>query len=127
MLTLRRGQQKAFEPLVEDALVEGIFVFLRQCPDPEVHRLDDAHLRAAIRAGVAQGRAFGLTWQSSLGAFVGLSLVVGPRFHEHPAVRAVLSDESIPQDERIRLLGERLSDEEWEAAAECASERGHAP
>ncbi|MDI1430657.1 hypothetical protein [Polyangium sorediatum] len=117
MLTLRRGQQKAFEPLVEDALVERIFVFLRQRPEPEVHRLDDAHLRAAIRAGVAQGRSFGLTWQSSLGAFVGLSIVVGPRFHEHPAVRAILTDEAIPPDERIAALRDRLTEEEWREAS----------
>ncbi|MDI3284688.1 hypothetical protein [Polyangium sp. 15x6] len=117
MLTLRRGQRKAFEPLVEDALVERIFVFLRQRPEPEIHRLDDAHLRAAIRAGVAQGRAFGLTWQSSLGAFVGLSIVVGPRFHEHPAVRAILTDETIPPDERIAALRDRLTEEEWREAS----------
>lgn len=117
MLTLRRGQRKVFEPLVEDALVERIFVFLRQRPEPEIHRLDDAHLRAAIRAGVAQGRAFGLTWQSSLGAFVGLSIVVGPRFHEHPAVRAILTDETIPPDERIAALRDRLTEEEWREAS----------
>ncbi|MDI1448043.1 hypothetical protein [Polyangium sp. 6x1] len=126
MLTLRRGQRKAFEPLVEDALVERIFAFLRAHPAAEIRALDDTALRAAVRSGISRGRSFGLTWTSTLAAFVGLSLVVGPAFHEHPAVRAVLEDEATPPDERIALLEERIPDEAWQEAAQ-ASAKGDAP
>jgi hypothetical protein len=116
MLTLRRGQREVFEPLVEEALEQRIFAFLRAYPAPELLATDDERLREVARSGIAEARKFGLTSPAALGTFAGLLITVGPRFFEYPAAREVLTDETIPPNERMRELAARLSDEDWEEA-----------
>jgi hypothetical protein len=65
---------------------------------------DEARLRGMVREGLARGRAYGLTWESSLGIFVILSVTVGPDFDQKPRVRQILLDESRPPNERVKRL-----------------------
>lgn len=113
MLSLRRGQTNVFEPLVEEALVARIAWFLRIEAANEIQSLDDETLFETIRAGVKRGRELGLTWTSTLGAFVGCLIAVGPKFHEHPAVKAVMAETTLSADERFESLATRLSNEQW--------------
>jgi hypothetical protein len=117
MLSLKRGQSDVFEPLVQEALVARIAWFLRIEATNEIEPLDDEALFDFIRHGVTQGRALGLTWTSSLSAFVGCLLVVGPKFHEHPAVQAIMTETALTPDERFESLATRLSEESWNEAA----------
>jgi hypothetical protein len=116
MLTLRRTQKNAFATRIEEALVIRIFDTLRAWPAPEMRALDDDALRALVREGVEEGRALGITWQSSLAAFAGLRILVGPKFHEHPRVRAALAGNEQPIDARVLALGERLTKDDWREA-----------
>lgn len=126
MLVLRRGQTHVFKPLVEEALVARIAWFLRLEAPAEIQKLDNEALYETIRVGVQKGRALGLTWTSTLGGFVGCLLTVGPKFYEHPAVQAIMSEPKLSPDERFESLAARLSGEQWLEAAEIHSkEDGH--
>ena len=69
-----------------------------------------------VRCGVGQARSYGMTWESSLAAFVVLMFEVAPNFEEHPLIRRVLQLPSVPPDSRIEELWKRTLDVHWQAA-----------
>jgi len=81
-----------------------------------VAEIPEEVLRKMIKSGLARARGYGMEHESSLAVFVSLMFAVAPNFDEHPLIRRVLLDEREPPDSRIELLGEHVTDENWEAA-----------
>jgi transcription elongation factor Elf1 len=75
-------------------------------------------LQEMVVVGVTRARSYGMEWESTLCSFVVLMFVAAPNFDEHPLIRRVLKDESVPPDSRVNMLWRRVSDETWEAAEE---------
>lgn len=115
-LIIRKEQMEAFEPQAEAAFVDRVVMHLREEHAEAVGRLPDDVLQEMINNGLARGRKYGLSWESSLTAFVALMFEIAPNFDEHPRIQQVLRDESVPPDSRIDMLLERISDQDWEEA-----------
>lgn len=74
---------------------------------------DRDRLRDKVRQGIARGRAFGLTWESTLAIFVTLSFVAAPNFCDHPAVYRSLTDTGVIPDLRIDLVTLTTTPQVW--------------
>jgi hypothetical protein len=131
MLKVRHSQLKAFQPSAEAAFEHRVADYLREnhadgavklpadsgeVKEVEVKSLDDETLLKMIRTGIARARSYGMTWESSLTAFVVIMFVIAPNFDEHPLMTHILKDGSIEPDERIDRLWEHTTDSNWEAA-----------
>jgi hypothetical protein len=84
--------------------------------DLPLKELPDETLCELVRRGVARARGYGMTWESSLAAFVVQTFVMGPNFDDHPIVSRFLRDENIPPDSRLDELWKQTTDEQWDAA-----------
>lgn len=71
-----------------------------------------------VSGGIARARSYGMEWESTLCSFLVLMFVAAPNFDEHPLIRRVLKDESVPPDSRIKMLWRHISDETWEAVGQ---------
>jgi hypothetical protein len=124
MLRMRSEQMEVFRPVADAAFERRLVQHLRQAhPTIAVRllgettplaQLADPRLHELVRNGIARGRAYGLTWQSSLAGFVVLTFVAAPNFDAHPLVRRVLQDERMPADLRIDQLWRRTTRKTWE-------------
>lgn len=136
-LIIRQNQIDTFDSSAERAFRARIAAYLRQRHSGSVIRFDGRHasvreldertLRDLIGVGLTRARAHGLTWQSSLNAFVTLMVTVSPNFDQHPEVRAVLAAAHCPPDFRMQELRERVSQQDWEAAAAAYDSKAWVP
>jgi hypothetical protein len=78
-----------------------------------VKELPLEELKGLVRNGIGRARAYGLTWESSVGGFVAVAFVVAPNFDAHPLIRRVLKDERVPADLRIDQLWRRTTKKTW--------------
>jgi len=129
VLTIRPEQFAAFDAVAEAAFVARLVrhlrdeeadeeVLLPSGPEP-VGGLPDATLEEMVRGGIARAESYGLTWESSVTAFVVLMFKAAPNFDAHPLVRRVLCDRALAPDERIDALWERITEETWDAVEEA--------
>lgn len=113
--------------MAETAFERRVALYLREhhaaevvtLPEGEraVEDLDDETLLRMARSGIARARAYGMSWESSITAFVVIMFVVAPNFDDHPLIRRTLEDEEVEPDLRVEQLWELTTEENWEAAA----------
>lgn len=125
MLIIRPEQFAAFKAVAETAFVTRLAERVREkhadvvieLPNGSsaVKQLPDDVLQAMVEQGIARARGYGMSWESTLTAFVAIMFVAAPNFDEHPLIQRVLKDESAPPDSRIDQLWDRTSDQNWEA------------
>src|SRR5690349_11966412 len=118
MFKLRQAHFDAFQPITDKLLVERIVQHLHENHVEAIGRLPDDILREMVGNGVTRARSHVLTWESSLTHFVALMFEIAPHLDQHPAIRRVLREASVPPDERMDLLDKGISEEEWEEAQE---------
>lgn len=127
MIRIRPEQLKIFEPVAEAGMVRRLVEHLRAEHADYVEGLPDDILSEMTRNGVARARRYGLTLESSIGAFVALMFEVAPNFDEHPLIRHALTDASVPPDERIDELPKRVPQAHWEEAGRRYDEKAWFP
>ena len=66
-----------------------------------------------IDTSLQTARGYGLSTPEDLATFVMLQFEVGPEFHRHPVVKAVLEDVGIPPDRKVEAMLERVPDAVW--------------
>src|SRR5229473_2749666 len=121
MLRIRPEQLKVFQPVTEAAFEERVIEYLREeHPDAVVPissgaptllaDLPDETLLEMVQVALRRARNYGMTWESTLTAFVVLTFVVAPRFDECPPIHQVLTDSTIDPDARIDALWERTTE-----------------
>lgn len=88
-----------------------------------VEGLSDEALIRRVHAGVRRAQAYGITWDSTLAAFLVLMFRAAPDFDEHPTVQAVLRFEDLEPDLRIDALMAVTDDEHWEQIAARRDDR----
>src|SRR5262249_38329429 len=128
MVRMRAEQMEVFRSLAESAFENRVVAHLRLAHADILVRFPQAAapvkdvpvetLQALVRRGIARGRAYGLTWQSSLGGFVVLAFVAAPNFDAHPLVRRVLRDDHVPADLRLGQLWKRTTKKTWETISQ---------
>lgn len=72
--------------------------------------------------GLDTARSYGLQAPAQLATFVLLMFELGPEFHRAPVIQRVLTDATIPPDERLAAVLERTPPEAF-AAIEAAMDR----
>lgn len=77
--------------------------------------LGDEPLRQMVTRGIARARTHGLTWESALVRFLELMFSLAPNFDELPAIRSKMRDESLPPEERLNVVIDKTTYEEWQA------------
>ena len=115
-MQIRKNQMAAFEHQYAEAFVDRLTLLVKQQNTGIPPGVDDADLRAMVAHGVERARGHGLTWESSIGRFVGLMFAIAPNFDQHVPVSAVLADDTLPPDERVPELFRLLTPEQWTGA-----------
>jgi hypothetical protein len=126
MLTIRQEQLDEFEGVAEAAFERRVAAYVRGQHGDEVvtlasgagelKGLDEETLLRLVRGGIARARSYGMTWESSVTAFVVLMFTVAPNFDSHPLVRRALRGGGVEPDLRIEEMWDKVSAENWEAA-----------
>lgn len=116
MLTIGKQQLEALKGSVQRAYARDVARYIRAEHPDAVQAISDEELLRRVSLGIARAESHGLTWDSSITAFVAMMFEVAPTFDEQPAISRVLKDESIPADRRIEALWERTTDEDWDEA-----------
>jgi hypothetical protein len=127
-LIIRQQQLGALQPIAEAALVRKIARHILTNHGDSIVRCSSGTFTIAqapndvveelIRAGIRSARRYGLSWESSLAAFVVLMFVVSPNFDDCSSVWQVLLDPSKPPDCRLRELWDETTEDEWEQMRE---------
>lgn len=128
MLKIRRQQLDAFTPIADAAFERRLMSYLRENHPDVVVQLPTGHvllrqipeetLSKLVHNGIARARGYGMSWESTLSAFVVLMFVAAPNFDEHLHVQRILRDESIVPNARIEQLWKRTSEEDWNTIAQ---------
>lgn len=126
-MKIRESNMEAFAGSAECDFIERVMTHLRENHTVLVAPLPDDVLREMVTNGVARGRSHGLTWESTLTAFVALMFEVAPNFDEHPKVRAGLEAPFLEPDERIQYLPDYVGDEAWREAEQNYDESAWFP
>ncbi|HKV38185.1 MAG TPA: hypothetical protein VJX67_03150 [Blastocatellia bacterium] len=124
-LKIRPEQFDAFKEIADAAFARRLVQYVRD-HHPEavvkfssgqstISRLRDDVIRTMIKAGIARARAYGMTWESSIAAFVVLMFLTAPNFDQHPLIERVLKDQEVGPDSRIENLWHRVSGQNWRA------------
>ncbi len=126
MLKIRPEQIEAFTPVMDAAFEGRVTKYLRENHTDVVVRLPsgtltvkqipDETLHKMVRNGLTRAHRYGLSWQSTLTAFVALMFEIAPNFDKQPVIQEVLKDERVTPNERIDVLTERTSDGDWDEA-----------
>lgn len=81
-----------------------------------VDGLPDDMFQDLVRRGMTTARGYGLQTPQQLATFVLLQFEVGPEFHRHAAIQAVLQDARPTPQEKLDTILNSLPDSVW---AEC--------
>jgi hypothetical protein len=120
MLQIRSDQRKILSRYYEARLISRLLAFLRKQPQFAV--FTDAELRVSTQNAVLEARAYGMRSERSVARFALCALVFGPEFHRYERVQRFFAAEHLTPDERMSLVVELLSREEWEEAAHCSED-----
>lgn len=125
-MQIRADQLRVFQPIAESAFDQRVINYLRQNHADVLVRLPDRSLtiadasedilRKLVSSGIRRARAYGISWESNLTAFVVLMFVAAPNFDSYPNIRQVLDNQMTHPELRIDDLWEQTSEEDWEAA-----------
>ncbi|WP_163831906.1 DUF4123 domain-containing protein [Spartinivicinus ruber] len=118
-LKLTDKQVEAFDIQAQLNLSWQMVEHLKEEQADLVEGQTDHDLQEMTYKGLQKGAKYGLTDEVDLISFVVMMFVVAPNFAEQPGIKARLTDESIPEDERFEYMVETTTEEEWEAAVEA--------
>lgn len=115
MLKVRQTQMDVLQQqLAEKDLVRRTIEFLRIEYPEDIKRHPEGQWRNRVVNGISRARSYGITYESSIAAFVALMFQYAPNFDEYAPIHAILTDGEVPPDTRVKLLGECTIDEDWE-------------
>jgi hypothetical protein len=124
MLKIRTEQIKVFQPVAETAFLNRLVEYLqKQHPQVAVQlgeslvvicQIPTEQLKTLVEQGIKRARAYSMTDESSIAAFVVLMFVTAPNFDEHPLIQRLLNDEKILPNERIDGLWQRTTEQNWQ-------------
>lgn len=116
MLKISKQQLDALGQEKRAAYARDLARYLRAEHGDAVRDLSDVELRRRVRIGIARAERYGITWDSTITAFVAIMFEIAPTFDEQAAIRRVLEDARIAPDTRVNALWARTTDLDWEEA-----------
>ncbi|PTL75693.1 hypothetical protein [Vitiosangium sp. GDMCC 1.1324] len=116
MLRISKKQFDDFLLHDESAFIDFVAHHIREESPELVEGFPDESLRSLVASGLVRARGHDLRRPEDLTAFVSIMFEIAPNFDEHPAIRKVLRDPSIPVDERMSALFKKVPPKAWEEA-----------
>ena len=113
MLVIRREQIAAFVHDRDVRFADLISRDLRASGLAAAVQLPEEELQQRVLAALARGRAWGIQSPTALWDFIAAAFQISPLFDQHPRVREILGDSSIPPDARMAEVLRRLDDQDW--------------
>lgn len=118
MFQIRPEQLPVFDPQTEDDVLPRVRNLMRIEYPHLVEEVPEDQLDQLIRLGFRRARALGFDESSTLIRFAVLMFICAPNFDEHPRVRAVLTDRTLTQEQRLDALLQRTTDQDWQEVRE---------
>lgn len=118
VLVIRRSQRDAFQAGLDRRFVRAVTARLMEELPQTFAEADATELEDLALSALGRARAYGLTADPDMSAFVELALLISPRFDEHPFIAAALRDPKVAVGERMAALLARLSAEIWDDASQ---------
>ena len=89
-----------------------------------VGHLNDQDLQDLVEVGVARARRYDLSLETSIATFVSLMFEFGPNFDEQPTIAELLKESGVPADERIDLVVDYASEQDWDEVDRLRDDSG---
>jgi hypothetical protein len=124
LFELRPEHVEALRPQAEAHFHRRLVEYIRRECSTAVGGLSNEVLAERIESGVKRARAYGITEHCGLATFVAFMFEFAPDFDKHPHVQGILTDSAIHPDDRIHVVADQISDEEWEAVETGSSGAG---
>lgn len=122
MLTIRPEQVAILQRDVDSRLASQIVAHFQRHYPRESRAVEEDELRLRVAKSITLARTLRLDSGQAISAFVLLRLTMGPAFHLHPAVHAILTG-SATDEARVDRLASDLDAKTWrEAASQPGSE-----
>jgi hypothetical protein len=104
-------------------LTNKIIEFLQNEAPEEIEGLHLDLLSQMVENGIIRARSHGFTEDNAIQDFVQLMFEIAPNFDQNPAFAKALRETSgVDQDVRAHSILERISEEEWNQAADSYDE-----
>jgi len=116
MLVIRDRQMARLDRFAEEEFITRLAAEIRESHGEQVEDFDQAELHEIVRTGVARARRHGLTYEDTIETFVSWMFEFAPNFDEQEHIKEMLADERLEPDERIDLIAEAATEEDWEQA-----------
>ena len=107
---------EVFRKAGEKKFVDELAQTVRENHAEAVEDVSDEELKEYVTVGIARARSHGLTFEDSITAFVRLMFDIAPNFDEQTNIARMLKDERLEPDDRIELVLEAASEEDWAEA-----------
>jgi hypothetical protein len=114
MFRLRGEHLEAFRPQLEADFIKRLARHLRSehagvvdCPDQK--------LSERVLFGLERARRYQMRRESNLATFVALMFEFAPAFDEHPHVKQILTSADVAPEDRMNVLVEEVTEDDWEA------------
>lgn len=111
-MRLSEAHNSAFFTYDEERFLKEVIAFILD-EFPRVHKVDPDTLEMWCESGIKRARRNGFVLAKDIMGFVGFMFRFAPDFDQDEQVRAVLDDEEIPHDQKLRVLLDRISDDHW--------------
>jgi hypothetical protein len=116
-LIIREPQMDVFQRAADIRFSRQLAALLhREHPDC-VKDLSVAAIEEQSLQAINRATSYGLKNNRDVLVFVLMTFVVSPNFDEHPAFRRILTDDYIPDEEKMPLIFSRVNGVHWNAAA----------
>ena len=121
MLIIRRAQMLALDRAIDHVLIDRLLRHFRYRRSGLVRDLSDDELRAWVVLGISRARGYGITWESNIARFVFRMLDIGPLFDQFPPVRQILLKPTIPDEEKMLVIGNTITRAQWAEARQFSA------
>lgn len=115
MLTITAKQTQAFDQYQDQQFRQRLCTHIQETYS-DYADMSPVTLHRLLDFALARAKNYGLIWQSSLGQFVYLMAAIAPNFDLHPAIHAILTNQSLAPENRISSLAQRLPAGVWQEA-----------
>lgn len=105
------------DTLADDDLVRRIIAYLQVRMPQQIARHEPFDLRAVILHCFEIARSYEVRSERGLFTFVMDMLGVGPCFHAHPKIQAILDRRDVDEQDRLARIVEDVDDAAWEEAS----------
>ncbi|WP_133512110.1 hypothetical protein [Candidatus Thiosymbion oneisti] len=108
MLIIRPEQIRQLHELLDEKYCLELGDYFRTTYPQQTAEQDDEALLEIITASVRHARSLNIVTADALLRFVGIAVLVNPRFYDDAKVKELFAEEAIDADYKVHVLSEQL-------------------